>query len=158
MKLPKPALAALAASLFTAGALVAQERMNSPEYREACDALTCQCGCYSTISNCAMENCHSAEPIREEIASRLEAGESVEGIVTAFRERYGLAILSAPPAKGFHLTAWVTPFVVLVIGLFVTGHVLRSWRRETVPSDPAPISMSDAQRDRIERELRELSS
>jgi cytochrome c-type biogenesis protein CcmH len=156
MKLRKPVLV-LAVSLAT-GALFAQERLSSPEFRQACDALICQCGCYSTISNCAMENCHSAEPIREEIASRLEAGESVESIVGVFRERYGLAILSAPPAKGFHLTAWVTPFVVLLIGFFVTRQVLRSWKRATVPADPAPVSMSDAQRARIEKELRELSS
>jgi cytochrome c-type biogenesis protein CcmH/NrfF len=157
MRLREP-LAGLFLVVLATAPPAAQERLSSPEFHEASEALICQCGCYSTVSNCAMEHCHSAEPIREEIASRLENGESVESIVSVFKERYGLAILSAPPATGFHLTAWITPFVVLAIGFFVTRHVLRSWKRETAAAEPAPVSMSDAQRKRIEKELRELSS
>ncbi|HEY7700457.1 MAG TPA: hypothetical protein VIE88_18665, partial [Vicinamibacteria bacterium] len=71
-----------------------------------------------------------------------------------------------PPASGFHLTAWLTPFVALLVGFFVTRHVLRSWRQQTVaagagvagmpPEVPTPIT--ESQRARIEKELREISS
>ena len=152
---------------LSAATVVAQERLNTPEYRDACAALMCQCGgCSATVYTCAMEHCHSAEPIREEIAERIQKGESAESIVKAFEERYGLAILSAPPTSGFHLTAWIAPFAVLLVGFFVTRHVLRSWRQQTVaagagvldmtPQAPTPIT--EAQRARIEKELRELSS
>jgi len=150
-----------------ASPLVAQERLNTAEYREACASLMCQCGgCSATVYTCAMEHCHSAEPIREEIAERIQNGESAESIVKAFEERYGLAILAAPPASGFHLTAWVVPFVVLLVGFFVTRHVLRSWREQTVAAGAGvvemnpqrPTSITDAQRARIEKELREISS
>jgi cytochrome c-type biogenesis protein CcmH len=106
-----------------------------------------------------MEHCHSAEPIREEIAERLQKGESVESIVKVFEERYGLGILAAPPASGFHLTAWIAPFAVLLVGFFVTRRVLQSWK-SSVPETPAqaPAAVTDAQRERIEKELRELSS
>ena len=147
---------------------LSQERLNTPEYREACASLMCQCGgCSATVYSCAMEHCHSAEPIREEVAERIQKGESVEAIVKVFEERYGLGILSAPPASGFHLTAWIAPFAVLLVGFFVTRHVLRSWKQQTVASGPnvvemgpsaAPGPISDAQRARIEKELREISS
>ena len=167
MKWPKRDFVLALSLALSAGAAGAQERLNTPEYREACAALMCQCGgCSATVYTCAMEHCHSAEPIREEIAERIQKGESAESIVNAFEERYGLGILSAPPTSGFHLTAWAAPFVVLLVGFFVTGHVLRSWKRQTVAAGAgiiemtpqAPIPLTDAQRARIEKELRELSS
>lgn len=140
--------------------LIAQERLNTPEYRNTCAALMCQCGgCSATIYTCAMEHCHSAEPIREEIAERIQKGESAESIVQAFEERYGLAILSAPPTSGFHLTAWIAPFAVLLVGFFVTRHVLRSWKQGTIPQAQTPLTpITEAQRARIEKELRDISS
>lgn len=154
----------VALAVFSASILAAQERLNTPEYREACASLMCQCGgCSATVYSCAMEHCHSAEPIREEIAERIQKGESVESIVKAFEERYGLSILAAPPASGFHLTAWIAPFVVLVTGFFVTRHVLRSWTQQTVAGGAGVVDMAlhpptDAQRARIEKELRDISS
>jgi cytochrome c-type biogenesis protein CcmH len=156
------ALALLTA--LSAATTAAQERLNTPEYREACASLMCQCGgCSATVYSCAMEHCHSAEPIREEIAQRIQRGESVESIVKAFEQRYGLGILAAPPASGFHLTAWIAPFAVLLAGFFVTRHVLRSWKRETVAAGAGVVDMpphppTDAQRARIEKELRDISS
>ena len=151
----------LALSLaLSAATVAAQERLSTPEYREATASLMCQCGgCSATVYTCAMEHCHSAEPIREEVAERIQKGESAESVVKVFEERYGLGILSAPPASGFHLTAWIAPFAVLLAGFFFTRHVLRSWKQQTVPQAPAPITpITEAQRARIEKELRELSS
>ncbi len=162
----------LALLVLSGRAVLAQERLSTPEYRRATSALTCQCGgCSATVYHCAMDHCHSAEPIREEVAERIRKGESVESIVKVFEERYGLAILSAPPTSGFHLTAWIAPFAVLFVGFFITRHVLRSWKRQTIAggaggADGGPVVLemssphgpTDAQRARIEKELRELSS
>jgi cytochrome c-type biogenesis protein CcmH/NrfF len=137
---------------------VSQEHGSGPEFRAVGDALMCQCGCGATISTCSMERCHSAEPIREEIWERLQNGESIASIIDVFKERYGLIILSAPPTSGFHLTAWVVPFIVLVIGAFVTRQVLRSWTRGSEGGEPAVVTpISAAKRARIEKELRDLS-
>lgn len=146
------------ALLAALGVALAQERPSSPEYRDAQTRLMCQCGCNQTIANCSMEHCHSAEPIREEIWERLQNGESVASIIDVFTDRYGLVILSAPPAEGFHITAWITPVVAFLIGLFVTWQVLRSWKRQTPSTAPAVEPLNDAQRARIEKELQDLSS
>jgi cytochrome c-type biogenesis protein CcmH/NrfF len=162
MKSPDRVLALVVAAFLWGGSLASQERLSSPEYHAVGDALTCQCGCGLTISNCGMENCHSAEPIREEIASRLLKGESVESVIEVFKERYGLVILSAPPKSGFHWVAWLTPVVALAVGLIVVLQVLRSWRRKTPAAAASEGSsqpaVSDAQRARIERELRDFSN
>ena len=144
--------------LSTVAVALAQERPNTPEYREACDRLVCQCGCHKTVSTCDMENCHSATPIREEVWSRLQAGESVAEIVNVFQERYGLTILSQPPTSGFHLSAWIMPFLFLTGGAVVTARVLKSWRSAKGEQvDEVPPSIDEHQRARIERELRELN-
>ena len=160
MKWPKGDLVLALSFLLSAPTLIAQERLNTPEYRNACAALMCQCGgCSATIYTCAMEHCHSAEPIREEVAERIQKGESAESVVKVFEERYGLAILSAPPPSGIHLTAWIAPFAVLLVGFFVTRHVLRSWKQGTIPQAQTPITpITEAQRARIEKELRDISS
>jgi cytochrome c-type biogenesis protein CcmH len=152
-------LAVIAVLAMSTPVLRAQERLSTPEYRYVCEQLVCQCGCNSTVATCAMENCHSAEPIREEVAERLENGESPASILNVFRERYGLQILAAPPASGFHLTAWVMPFIALVLGAIVIAMVLRSWRRRAPAGGPEPDGgLSDYERARIERELRDFSS
>ena len=151
---------ALGFLLSFASLSLSQEHGSGPEYRAAGDALMCQCGgCGSTITTCKMERCHSAEPIREEIWERIKNGENVESIIDVFTERYGLVILSAPPTSGFHLAAWIVPFFVLLIGAIVTRHVLRSWTRHAEAGEAADVvtPISDAERARIEKELRELS-
>ena len=142
--------------LLTLSAFAQVERAHGPEFRAAGDALMCQCGCNQTISSCSMEHCHSAEPIREEVWDRIGKGESIEGIVEAFKERYGLVILSAPPAAGFHLTAWIMPIIVFIVGAFVIGRVLRAWRQQTVVGEDV-MPISDAHHARIEKELQDLS-
>jgi len=107
----------LLALALSGGQILAQERYNSADYQEVTGAMVCQCGgCNARVSECAMDRCPSSEPIREEVAGRLQAGESVESILAAFTERYGLRILAAPPASGFHLSVWILPFVALGLG------------------------------------------
>ncbi len=150
-------LSAVAVVLILATCAFAQvERPHGPEFRAAGASLMCQCGCNQTISSCSMEHCHSAEPIREEIWDRMGKGESIEGIVEAFKERYGLVIMSAPPAAGFHLTAWIMPIIAFIVGAVVIGRVLRAWRQQTVVAE-AVMPISDADRARIEKELQDLS-
>ena len=144
---------------------VAQERYNSEAYRQVTGALTCQCGgCNAIVSECAMDRCPSSNPIREETAERLQAGETPEAVIARFRDRYGLSVLAAPPAAGFHLTAWMLPGVVLLLGGAAAALVIRRWRRETpapaAPAEGPPANAAGAARPevlaRIERDIADL--
>lgn len=147
---------AATAGLLT-GPAVSQDRYNSADYQRVTHALTCQCGgCTAIVGECAMDRCPSSNPIREEVAERLQAGEEPDDIIAMFAERYGLVILAAPPATGFHLSAWILPGVFLLGGAAVVVTVLRRRRRNAPAVAAAAAATVDAPAEviaRIERDV-----
>ncbi len=138
--------------LFALSALAQAPKDISKDYKEACDRLVCQCGCNEQLSVCAMQNCSSATPMRAEIRERLQAGESVEQIVDSFVARIGKKVLSAPTMKGFDITAWIMPFIILCLGLVVVSWIVVKMVR---PS-PVPATASAPIDPRIEKELHDF--
>ena len=127
----------------------------SKDYRAACERLICQCGCNEQLTVCSMQNCSSATPMRAEIRERLLKGESVDAIVQSFVSRVGSQVLSAPTMKGFDVTAWIMPFVILCLGAIVVGWIAVRMAR------PGPASAGEeipaAQADpRVDQELRDF--
>jgi cytochrome c-type biogenesis protein CcmH len=125
----------------------------SREYKETCERLVCQCGCEDQLSVCAMQNCGSATPMRAEIRERLQKGESIEAIVQTFVDRVGPKVLSAPTMKGFDLTAWLMPFVMLCLGAVVVSWVVVKMVRPSRNAETVPPGTLDA---RVDRELRDF--
>jgi len=124
----------------------------SREYRDACDRLVCQCGCNEQLTVCAMQNCSSATPMRAEIRKRLLEGESVNAIVDSFVARYGKKVLSAPTMKGFDITAWIMPFLILCLGIVVVSWIVVRMTRPAVAAGNAPQVVDP----RVEQELRDF--
>jgi cytochrome c-type biogenesis protein CcmH len=125
----------------------------SKDYKEASSRLVCQCGCEDQLSVCAMQNCGSATPMRAEIRERLQKGETVEAVVNAFVERVGKKVLSAPTMKGFDLTAWIMPFLMLCLGAFALSWIVVKMVRPAASAAPVLASVVDP---RVERELRDF--
>jgi len=125
----------------------------SREYKEACDRLICQCGCNEQLSVCAMQNCSSATPMRAEIRERLQKGDMVDPIVDSFVTRFGKKVLSAPTTKGFDLSAWIMPFVILCLGLVVVVWIAVRMAR---PAGAAVEQTPPAVDPRVEEELKEF--
>ena len=125
------------------------------QYREAAEQLICQCGgCTEQLSVCAMQNCHSATPMRAEIREKLAQGVPIPEIVASFVKTFGKQVLSAPTMEGFDLTAWVMPFVMLVLGLVLVSWIVVKMRGPSVGVAPQPVESSfDA---RVEQELQEF--
>lgn len=59
-----------------------------------------------------------AKDLRQEIATRIRAGESRQSIEQALLQRYGDAIFYSPPKTSATALLWGGPFVLLLIGLF----------------------------------------
>ncbi|MBI2816627.1 MAG: cytochrome c-type biogenesis protein CcmH [Acidobacteria bacterium] len=95
-------------------------------FRRVSNRLLCQCGCGYMVLSCNHLDCSSATFIRRTIQTQLAAGKSEDAIVAGFVEQYGPRILPEPPRKGFSLSAWVMPFVVLVLGGILVSYIL--WR------------------------------
>ena len=90
-----------------------------------------------------------------EIAKELDDGDSDDSIVSHFTAKYGIAVLSAPPAAGFNLTAWVAPFLALALGGLLVIYFVRQFRSRwrTVPS--ADVDVAKYQQ-KVEEELKKF--
>ena len=122
------------------------------------ESLTCQCGCGLTVHSCNHLQCPSGDPIKKEIAERLGRGENKETILAAFRSRYGEKVLSSPTFRGFNWFAWITPFVVVLLGALGVVLVIRRWTHSAPARATPPVAAptDDELRRRLARELADL--
>ncbi len=155
------ALLVFALGVQHARAQSAQTRLTDPVLAEAfnrvSDRLMCQCGCNEGLRVCNHQNCPSAIPMRREIERQLQAGRTEDAIVQSFVDEYGLKVLSAPPASGFNLAAWVMPGFVILAGLLLLIHFAGHWIVRRRSGDAAPDPTIDPElAERIERELKSV--
>ena len=72
------------------------------------------------------------------------ADNSDNAILQSFVDRYGPTILAAPTMSGFNLTAWITPFAVLLAAFASAVLVVHSWKKRplraiaSAPQNAAP--------------------
>lgn len=132
--------------------------------RDVGHRMMCQCGCAAHV----LDECGCGEAARElaKIGIRLDEGETADEIVASYVKQYGTVVLSAPPAEGFNLAAWILPFAVVLLGMVMLAFFLLKMRKRDVlaletaaaqapgitPSSPA----DDSARQAIEEELRRL--
>lgn len=88
------------------------------------------------VSNCSVKKIYY-----DEIAEMMLEGMSKDEVIDYYVENLGEQALQAPPQKGFNLTLWVTPFVILILAAILITVVLKKWRKSSLPiSDEQPIS------------------
>ena len=161
MKSPRRRFLALALTI-AAGvgpALFAQQpaaQPNEEAFRRISDKLICQCGCNYGLTNCPHLQCPSAPSLRAKIREGLAAGQSEPQVLEAMVAEFGPAILAAPPAEGFNLTAWVMPFVALLFGLAVVYFVARRWYARRPPPGGADPYLLERYRSNLDREMKRL--
>jgi cytochrome c-type biogenesis protein CcmH len=108
--------------------------------------MICGCGCNQILLECNHVGCPLSEGMRNELTAALKRGQSDGQILDAFVEKYGPTILAAPTMSGFNLTAWITPFAVLLAAFASAVLVVRSWKKRPLralssaaaPQDTAP--------------------
>ncbi len=116
--------------------------------------MLCLCGCNQILVECNHLNCSFSEAAKATLRKAAATDDSDDMAVQVMIQQYGTRILAAPPAQGFNVTAWVTPFVALLGGAMVIAFVLRRWWRRRSASEPAaPITLDPAWRERVRREI-----
>ena len=103
----------------------------------------------------AQHHSGAADEMKREIRSLLAQGWTEQRILDHFVAQYGETILSAPPARGFNLLAYLLPLLALVVGPLVTWRVLRRNRPPAERDAPLP-RLSAEDRARLEQDLREV--
>lgn len=122
--------------------------------------LMCQCGCTMVLSTC---ECGTADQLRGEIRSMLDKGKTKDDIVNYYIGKYGDKVLAAPKAEGFNLSAYITPFAVILAGGGILGLIVRQWVIRTrakpaevvttIPASPDYQGDLGQLRARLDREL-----
>ncbi len=159
MKSPRRKLLALALTIAGAlgPALFAQTppSANEEAFRRISDKLICQCGCNYGLTHCPHLQCPSAPVLRAKIREKLAAGQNETQVLEAMVAELGPAVLAAPPAEGFNLTAWVMPFVALGLGLGFVYFVARRWLALRKSAAPDPYLL-ERYRTNLEKEMKRL--
>jgi cytochrome c-type biogenesis protein CcmH len=133
--------------------------------------ILCQCNCTKLVKDC---DCGTANTMREEIQGQIDKGLNKKKIMAYLVGKYGKPVLAAPTAQGFDLTAWVTPFIAIVVAGALLYLILRRWvRRHRVlvaeaagagpvgatAIDTATAGLDESERaalkDRMQRELQD---
>jgi cytochrome c-type biogenesis protein CcmH/NrfF len=121
--------------------------------------LMCTCGCAQLLLGCDHVGCPNRGEEMDRLRSGIAAGLSDADILQGFVKEYGTVVLSAPPAKGFDLVAWIMPFAVSILALAGTIMLVRNWvkHQPKLAADGAPLDAAQAHidagmRERIRRE------
>ncbi len=118
--------------------------------------LMCQCGCTMVLSTC---ECGTAEQMRGEIKTMLDQGQTKDDILNFYVGKYGEKVLAAPKAQGFNLSAYITPFAVILLGGGALALIVRQWVIHTRTASAEPVlatttpASPDQLRARLENEL-----
>jgi cytochrome c-type biogenesis protein CcmH len=87
-----------------------------------------------------------AQQMRQEIAEKIDAGESADEIRASFVAAYGDSVLMTPPRHGLGQAAYFLPLAVIAFAVLIAFLVLRRWLRKPASEQPdsaaAPLSAS----------------
>lgn len=100
-----------------------------------------------TLADCPSPQ---ADSLRIWIQMQEVAGRAREDVEAELVERYGDAVLAAPRARGFGLTAYLIPVAAFLAGgLLVGGFLRRQTRRRAEGAPPAPDVPPDPELERL---------
>jgi cytochrome c-type biogenesis protein CcmH/NrfF len=112
----------------------------TPSVESVGGEVQCPCGCVAPLNQCPMLNCAEKAEMRALIAKDIADGKDETTVLQDLSLRYGVQVLSTPPAKGFNLTIWILPSVGLLVGLGIVVFIVRRWKSKPalVPTPSAP--------------------
>jgi cytochrome c-type biogenesis protein CcmH/NrfF len=130
----------LALVLILGLAAAAEPKASLPDIED--EVMCVECKTALNISTSPVANQERAF-IREKIAAGLDKKQIKAALVDA----YGPDVLGEPEAKGFDLSAWLVPGVLVALAAAGVALMARRWRRDAVPEPPGPdLDPADAQR------------
>jgi cytochrome c-type biogenesis protein CcmH len=88
-----------------------------------------------------------------EMGKLVDEGKSDDYVVEYYVDKYGSTVLSAPPASGFNLTAWIMPFAALGVGMLVAIYFARRFRAKWAGAKEPTVDLTPYQQ-KVEEELK----
>ena len=125
--------------------------------------LHCTCGCNLDVYTCRTTDftCTVSPAMHQHVVGLAERGMTGQQIIDQFVREHGVAILMAPPKRGFNLAGYFVPSVLIVAAGLVLTLVLRRWTRtattDPVPAQPVAPAGTSEELERLRGELDRLS-
>jgi cytochrome c-type biogenesis protein CcmH/NrfF len=118
----------------------AEPKASLPDIED--EVMCVECRTALNVSTAPVANQERAF-IREKIAQGLTKDQIKKALVDA----YGPDVLASPEAKGFDLSAWIVPGLLVACAALGVALVARRWRRTPAPPDAGPeLDPDDARR------------
>jgi cytochrome c-type biogenesis protein CcmH len=102
---------------------------DSARFKALGHRVMCVCGCNYVLLECNHVGCPLSDGMRGELAAAVDSGKDDAAVFQIFVQKYGPAVLLAPPKTGFGRVAWITPYIALLIGVFGVVFIVRVWNK-----------------------------
>jgi cytochrome c-type biogenesis protein CcmH len=131
-------LIALGLLLVLTGAV--EPKASLPDIED--EVMCVECRTALNVSTAPVAN-QERQFIREKIAAGMTKAQIKKALVDA----YGPDVLAEPEAKGFDLSAWIVPGLLVAAAALGVGLMARRWRRSSTPLAAGPeLDPDDARR------------
>lgn len=125
--------------------------------------IRCTCGCNLDVYTCRTTDftCAVSPAMHRQVVALATQGKTGPQIIDQFVRENGVAILMAPPKRGFNLAGYFVPSLLIVVAGAVLAVVLRRWTRAApTPATRRPVTnvaATPAELEHLRRELDRLS-
>ncbi len=117
--------------------------------------LMCMCSCNQVLLECNHVGCTFSSRMRDELSAGIARGDNNSLILQSFVQKYGNVVLAAPTTTGFNRIAWIMPFAVFGLAVFMTVWLVRLWKSRTVAQPVAHPKMAVEQLDELRKKARQ---
>jgi cytochrome c-type biogenesis protein CcmH/NrfF len=92
------------------------------------EKLRCTCGCNLSVYTCRTTDftCTVSPKMHQHVVELVKQGKTAQQVIDAFVAQYGVAVLMAPPPRGFNLLGYLLPgSLLLIVGTALTWILVR---------------------------------
>lgn len=97
---------------------------SDPEFRATVDMLSMDGHSNDDLSSCAVK-----QEYYQDVAEMFNTGMTKKEILDYYQNELGVQALLVPPANGFNLTLWITPFLLLLIVFILLYFIIKKWKK-----------------------------
>lgn len=131
--------------------------------------LKCSCGCGLDIYTCRTTDfsCTYSPGLHQQVVALAQAGKTEQEILDSFVAEYGVAVLMAPPKRGFNLAGYFVPSIAVLVAAAFLIRTLRRWARAgaaeaaataVAETRPGFTGATPAELERLRRELERIDA